>query len=133
MDTREKIVRPESLPALLEKETWVIVVGFFDPLTVAQAKRISAVAAAGSKTLALVLSGPDMLLPAEARAMLVAGLRDVDAVAISDDSDWRRFIPEAAHVSILEDQTAEQARSAEFVAFVIERQRSAEAAAGRNS
>lgn len=106
--------------ALLGQGDWTVIVGLFDPLTVAQAQRISAMAETGCKILAVVLPERETLLAAEARAALVAGLRHVAAVVISDP----------AHIStgnapVDQDDAAERNRSAEFIDFVILRQRAA--------
>ena len=121
MDTREKIVSIDAVPALLVTGEWTVVAGLFDPLTLAQAQRVAATAEAGRRTLVVVIPDPDTLLPAQARAALMAALRDVDAVVIADPEQisgpGRR---------VHEDAAAERERSAEFVRFVLRRKRSAE-------
>lgn len=114
MDTREKIVSPDSLPALLASGDWVAVTGVFDPLTVTQARRIAACARKCDRVLAIVLKGIDTLLEADERAVLMAALRAVDAVVVSESHDWRRMIPSGARVEIVDDPDGERARSAAF-------------------
>ena len=106
--------------ALLGKGNWTVIVGLFDPLTVAQAQRISAMAEPGRKILAVVLPERETLLAAEARAALVAGLRNVAAVVISDPAQIS-----TGNAPVDQDDAAERNRSAEFIDFVILRQRAA--------
>ncbi len=105
---------------------WVAVIGLFDPLTAVQACRLADIARNGRRKLfAIVLETKDALLPANARAELLAALRDVDLVATAEPQRWQSALPEGADVQIVEDAEAETARSAEFVQFVLDRQRAA--------
>ena len=125
MDTREKIFPLDGLGAHLCRGEWVIAVGQFDPLTAAQAKRLSALRSQGGRLLAVVLESSDALLPANARAALIAALRDVDAVTVAEPELWRHAIPSTARVRVIEDAQAEEGRSAEFVRYIVERQAAA--------
>lgn len=131
MDTREKIIPLHRLNALLEMGRWTVVAGLFDPLTITQAKRIAGLAGKDRKLAAVVLSDEGALLPAEARAALMASLRDVNAVTIVEDG-WESAIPRRADIQVIEDPDGERARSAEFVQFILERQRSAGSIPERN-
>ena len=71
---------------------------------------------------AIVLEDSDALLSAEARATLIAALRDVSLVAIAAPEVWRDMVPKSARVHVLEDAEGEKKRSADFVQFVLERQ-----------
>lgn len=117
MDTREKILTAEQLSNLDSSTDWVVVVGLFDPLTAAQARRLT-----GGNLLAIVLDFPDSLLPVQARAELVAALRDVNAVFIAKPDTWRSQLPEFCS-TIIEDLEEERNRTSEFVNFVLHRQR----------
>lgn len=108
--------------ALLGGSKWIAIVGFFDPLTAAQIKRLAGAAAGGRKVLAIVLTASDNMLTADARAALVAAVRGVDAVVIAGDQEWRSAIPHKADVTINDDPEGEKRRSAEFVEFILERQ-----------
>lgn len=125
MDTREKILPLNSLDAVLRTGNWVIAVGQFDPLTAAQAKRLHALHTDGSKLLAIVLETRQALLPASARAALIAALRSVDAVTIAEPELWRAAIPTNAQLRVVDDAAAEQLRSADFVRYVLARQAAA--------
>ncbi|MBV9612092.1 MAG: hypothetical protein JO091_06450 [Acidobacteriaceae bacterium] len=108
---------------LLAQGEWVVIAGLFDPLTATVAKRLRA-AQDGRRVLAVVLDNRDGLLTAEARAVLVAALRGVSAVAVANDTSWRSAIPESSRVRVIEDFEGERQRSAEFAAFILSRQAS---------
>ncbi|MDQ2843434.1 MAG: hypothetical protein M3Y72_20815 [Acidobacteriota bacterium] len=106
----------DQASALLRSGNWTAVAGLFDPLTLAQAERVAGVAKNGCRTLAVVIPGSDTLLPSDARAALIASLRNVDAVVIAGSEQMR-----AAGLSVDEDASADRERSAEFVNFVLQR------------
>jgi hypothetical protein len=122
VDTREKIVQLETLPALLSHGQWSAVTGFFDPLTLAQAERLSSIANAGRRLAVIVIPDSETLLSSRARATLIAALREVDAVAIGEPEQLRRLCSELPNVRLHHDEEAERLRSAEFVELVRQRQ-----------
>ena len=76
----------DALNRLLESRPAQIVRGHFDPL-LAEHARLLADAAMPGKPLAVIVTNPaSPLLPARARAELVAGLATVAYVAIAEDS-----------------------------------------------
>jgi hypothetical protein len=125
LDTREKIVELSEAAKQFSTGEWMIVPGLFDPLTATQAKRLDAFTENGRKLAAIVLDNEQTLLSARARAALVAGLRSVNLVVIADPREWPAMLPASPHIRVVEDQQSEAARSAEFVQFVIGRQKSA--------
>jgi hypothetical protein len=122
MDTRAKILSMDAVSDALRTGEWRALVGLFDPLTVTQARRFADLSRDGRKLLGIVLDTDGTLLPANARAALIAGLREFDAVVIAAPGLWRALIPQGAHVQIVEDEAGERARSAEFVQFLLRRQ-----------
>ena len=122
MDTRRKIVNAEAARELLQSGQWTVTAGLFDPLTATQARRVGALREPGRKLLVVILDQPDSLLGAEARAVLMAALRDVDAVLIAKPSMWLTVIPRNADIKIDEDSEGERLRSAAFIDFVLARQ-----------
>lgn len=131
MDTRTKILCPNELRNALNVGEWVVIVGHFDPLTAAQAKRIAAVEMNGVKLAAIVLDDvaserARSLLPGEARATLIAALRAVDAVALTESGSWRDILPHNGRVRVVEDEEAEKKLSADFVRFIVDRQATAQ-------
>ncbi len=122
----------ENAPRRLAQGEWLALVGLFDPLTAVQARRLAGFRARGRNILTLVLEYPGALLSAEARAVLVAALRDVDLVSIASLETWKSALANSGAVEILEDLPGERARSAEFVRFVLDRQSAAPLAIGEN-
>src|SRR6266851_5713547 len=92
MDTREKIAPLDDLPRRMAEGEWVVVVGLFDPLTATQAERVAEIRKRGEGLLAIVLDDPDTLLAADARAALMAGLRDVRLVCVARAGEWRAML-----------------------------------------
>jgi len=121
LDTRRKIVSIDELRRHIARGEWLAVAGLFDPLTATQARRLAELPRKGRKVLAVVLEDDETLLPAEARAELIAALSAVDVVAIADGVQWRSQL-ETRGVEIIEDFRAEKQRSAEFVKLILERQ-----------
>ncbi len=60
----------------------IIVSGFFDPITSAHAERLQALKHPSQPLLILIATPANPILPAEARAVLLAGLACVDYVTI---------------------------------------------------
>lgn len=125
----------ERVSALLAVGKWVAVAGLFDPLTAAQARRLADNAALHNekdrKLVAIILEAENTLLTAEARAVLIAALRDVQAVTIARPERWRSALSSGADVQVVENTEEEKARSAEFVQFIVERQQSASTDTGK--
>ncbi len=80
MDTRKKIIDTAQAAAIAASGA-TIVSGYFDPLIAAHAERLSGLKPAGAKLLVLIATPDSAILPAAARAELVAGLRCVDYVS----------------------------------------------------
>lgn len=80
MDTREKIIDAAEA-AVIAASGATVVSGYFDPLIASHAERLAALKPDGKKLLVLIATPPNAILPAAARAELVAGLRAVDYVA----------------------------------------------------
>lgn len=111
----------DSLLELLGSGQWIAVVGLFDPLTALQASRLAQFGRRDRKLLAVVLDVNDTLLSPDARASLLAALREIHFVAIAEPERWRSAIPDTAGIDIVEDPEGERARSAEFVEFILNR------------
>jgi len=110
VDTRQKIVdRAEA--ARIAAEGATVVSGYFDPVLASHAERLAALKSSGPLLIAIV-SRPDSILPARARAELVAGLRVVDYVVESDEGL-------AASTRLEQEDTA---RLAKLIAHVHARQ-----------
>jgi glycerol-3-phosphate cytidylyltransferase-like family protein len=80
MDTREKIV-DAGQAARIAASGALVVSGYFDPLLASHAERLAKLKTGGSPLLVLIATPENAILPAGARAELVAGLRAVDYVS----------------------------------------------------
>jgi hypothetical protein len=99
------------------------VVGTFDPMTAEQAERLHALARHDRKLLAIVQQDNDDLLDADARAALVAALRDVTFVMVETaDEGWRAVAETNGAVEVVEAGAEQRSRRKRFEQFVLERQ-----------
>jgi len=119
MDTRTKII--DAVQArLLAAQGATVVSGYFDPLVASHAERLSELKNAELKRehvplLVLIATPNDAILPARARAELVAGLAVVDYVC-------ETAVDVAPHISLELEHTK---RLAELIEHVYTRQRAA--------
>jgi len=84
VDTREKIIDGTEA-ARVAASGATVVSGYFDPLLAAHAARLAESKPEGAKLLVLIATPDNAILPAAARAELVAGLRCVDYVSELSD------------------------------------------------
>lgn len=75
----------------------MLVTGYFDPVTAAHAVRLSELRRNGEQLVVAISDPPDPLLPARARAELLAALKAVDYVVI--------ITPAEAVVALTADET----------------------------
>ena len=80
MDTRRKIVDAAEAERIAASGA-TVVSGYFDPTLAAHAERLAALKRKGAPLLVLIATPENPILPARARAELVAGLMEVDHVA----------------------------------------------------
>jgi hypothetical protein len=80
VDTRTKIVSTDEAVRASQGGA-LIVSGYFDPMTAAHAERLEALKQSNQRLLVLIATPDDPILPARARAELIAALRIVDHVA----------------------------------------------------
>jgi hypothetical protein len=99
----------------------------FDPLTAGQAARLSSGKEPGTRLLVIVETGAEALLPLDARAVMVAALRGVDAVCPVTPEEWNGLADALSGKPIQYDRLAEQNRSRAFVRLVLDRQAAASA------
>lgn len=87
LNTQSKIVTAAQLQL---QPDWVLLGGWFDPLTAGIARWIEGLRAMhqGRKLAAVVFDGPESLLPAQSRAIVVAALRTIDFVIVLPIEDW---------------------------------------------
>ena len=77
MDTRTKIISNDEARKIADA---VIVSGYFDPILHTHADRLKSLKKPGQPLLVLIATPANPILPARARAELVAGLACVDSV-----------------------------------------------------
>ena len=80
VDTRSKIIDAAQAASIAASGA-TVVSGYFDPLVASHAERLASLKTDGAKLLVLIATPDNAILPAAARAELVAGLRAVDYVA----------------------------------------------------
>jgi len=92
MDTRTKIVSTEEAK-LIAASGAIVVTGYFDPLLAAHAERLAELKREGLPLMVAIADPENPILPARARAELVAGLAVVDYVVESVDGLVPGFTP----------------------------------------
>lgn len=102
MDTRTKIV-PAAEAGRIAAAGAIVVTGYFDPLLAAHAERLIGLKREGLPLLIALADPENPILPASARAELVAGLAVVDYVAESADGLTANVRLEQEHSRRLEE------------------------------
>jgi hypothetical protein len=115
VDTRTKIVTAAEADAGIRASgcSARLVSGYFDPLLAAHAERLEELAAPGWLLVAFVRTPPDPLLPARARAELVAAVGAVDLVVIDDGDD--ETPGRIGAVETIREEAADERRSRQFI------------------
>src|SRR5690242_6754748 len=106
---------------MLSQGSWTIVAGELDPVTAEVADFLANARSPGRKLLVVLRSNEEELLSAETRAVLVAGLRSVDAVFIARDEGWRSLAAQRS-VPVVKDDASR--RRHDFEALVCAHRRS---------
>jgi len=122
VDTRSKIISVDSLDDLRRRASRLkVVTGHFDPLLAAHARRLAALKQPG-ETLVVVITEPDRpLLPAPARAELVAALAVVDCVMLAG-ADLEQLLARLKPDELVREEAADEARRADLIRRVHGRQ-----------
>jgi bifunctional ADP-heptose synthase (sugar kinase/adenylyltransferase) len=102
VDTRTKIVSAAEA-ARIAASGAIVVTGYFDPLLAAHAERLAGLKRQGLPLLIAIADPENSILPARARAELVAGLAVVDYVTESADGLAPHVRLEAEHFTALEE------------------------------
>lgn len=121
MNTREKIRPFEDLRPSLTSDAWTVVAGHFDPVTAQVAEELQSLTSEGRKLLVIVQQYKDELLTADARAILLAALRPVDAVMVETSNAWRHIAGGNPKARLVEDEAAHRARTQAFRKLVLSR------------
>lgn len=123
MDTRTKILSVDSLADLRRRAARLkVVTGYFDPLLAAHARRLAQLRRP-AETLLVIVTEPDRpLLPARARAELVAALAAVDYV-LPAGADCEELLAALRPDELVREEAADEIRRRELIRRVHERQR----------
>jgi cytidyltransferase-like protein len=108
LDTRTKIV-----PSF-ETSDAKTVVGYFDPMHAGHVRRLRELCEDGQRLNVVVTDPPEPILPARARAELVAALDCVAAVVIATGGDFQGM-------HIIDERPADALRSRTFAQHVLAR------------
>jgi len=101
LDTRIKVIDAAQAARIAEDGATVIS-GYFDPLIAFHAERLASLKRDGAPLLVLIATPPTAILPAAARAQLVAGLAVVDYVCDSPGALSPQIALEAEHAELFE-------------------------------
>ena len=122
MDTRAKIIERAAAERIAggDGARLTVVTGYFDPLTAAHAVRLAEIAATAEALLVVVRTPERPLLPARARAELVAALSAVNHVVVEEgDIAWIAQLPSA----LLDgEEIADALRTRDLIVRVHQRQ-----------
>ena len=99
MDTRTKIV-DAAQAARIAQAGATVVSGYFDPMVSSHAERLAALKRPGEPLLVLIATPPDPILPAPARAQLVAGMSVVDYVCVAPNGLTPQITLENEHAEL---------------------------------
>jgi glycerol-3-phosphate cytidylyltransferase-like family protein len=123
MDTRSKILTPERALAL-PRGALAVVTGTFNPLLAEHARALAAVRNRTPERplLAVILPAEPALLPAEARAALVAATRMVDYVLIANREQTDQLIETLAPAETVRLEADDAVRTRRLIEHVQRRQ-----------
>jgi cytidyltransferase-like protein len=110
LDTRSKIVDALPKEARLSK----IVLGYFDPMHAGHIRRLRELSGPGERLTVVIADPPEPILPARARAELVAGLECV-AYVVTGEAAAEGF------PDVVDERPTEALRSREFAQYVLAR------------
>jgi bifunctional ADP-heptose synthase (sugar kinase/adenylyltransferase) len=116
VDTRGKILSEDAALAVARASgpRLKVVSGFFDPLLADHARRLAEIAGWDNTLMVLVTSPPDPILPARARAEMVAALAVVSYVVIG--GEW--LLARLAGHEVIREEEADRRRTEELIRHV---------------
>lgn len=118
MDTRPKIISASEAVTLARDPQIRILAGYFDPLLAEHARSIAEVAQ-GDPLLVLVLDDAAALLPAGARAELVAALRSVRYVSVVSRAELNE---QFEGINIVSDEDTDIVRQRKLLQHIRDRE-----------
>jgi len=128
VDTRTKVLSAREASAVArrlheEGKTLNLAVGYFDPVLAAHARRLKG-AREGAASLAVVIADPPRpILPARARAELVAALEAADYVVLPGDEPLEGLVARLDGAEVLRGEAADLELTEKLIQHVHTRQR----------
>jgi glycerol-3-phosphate cytidylyltransferase-like family protein len=116
LDTRSKIIDPEQLPA-----DRTVVVGLFDPVTVAHVRRLLELRERCGNVTVLLADPPEPILPARARAEVLAALNAVDFVLLPQEHALSVVLQRTRKSLVFREENADQGRFETLVNHIHQR------------
>ena len=104
----------------------IVIIGYFDPLTAAHARRIielrSELRRNTGRIAVIVTDPPDPILPQRARVELVAALHAVDYVVAAMHNTSAEIVARLQPDEVIQEEAADLRRTQELIAHVHRRQ-----------
>src|SRR5579863_6742768 len=114
MDTRNKIIEPQNAVLLsqeLSRKGVKVVTGYFDVIVAEHVRRLSEIKNGSGPLVVVVLDPPEPVLPARARAELVAALRVVDYVVPAGEQAAQELLSHFTPGEIVREESADLLRA----------------------
>jgi hypothetical protein len=127
LDTRNKILSAAEALERLAEGNWLVIAGYFDPLTASVAQRLRRLLERdrNERVLAAVVNGTGTLLNVEDRSILMAALRQVDAVVAVSEGELDHFLHSEPRIRFIFDEAQERRNTETFTAVVLGKERTA--------
>jgi bifunctional ADP-heptose synthase (sugar kinase/adenylyltransferase) len=127
-DTRAKILTWADAVATArrlrqEGRAVCVATGLFDPVLAGHARRLEALRGRCAALMAVVLDAPSPILPARARAELVAALRVVDYVVLPETGRLEDLLAQLEAAEIARGEAADEGLTRDLIRHVHTRQR----------
>jgi bifunctional ADP-heptose synthase (sugar kinase/adenylyltransferase) len=128
LDTRQKILSaPNAAAVISQNDHLTVIIGHFDPLTAAHARRIADLRKTRSQLIAIVTDPPQPILKLSARTELVAALEAIDYVIPVQDNTAAEILAVLRPGEVIEEEAADVDRTRALIAHVHKRQIAKEA------
>jgi len=130
LDTRKKILTATQAVDTVrrlraEGRSVRLVTGWFDPLIAAHARRLEQLREGTARVMVIVTDPFRPILPARARAELVAALSVVDFVLLSEEERLEELLARLEATEVLRGEAADETLTRQLIHHVQTRQRSA--------
>jgi D-beta-D-heptose 7-phosphate kinase/D-beta-D-heptose 1-phosphate adenosyltransferase len=128
LDTREKILTATQAVETVRRlraEGWRVMfaTGWFDPLIAAHALRLEQLRDGAARVMVIVTDPACPILPARARAELVAALSAVDFVVPSEEERLEDILTRLEATEVLRGEAADETLTEQLIRHVQTRQR----------